>query len=142
MGMSGNVTQEVSLSTHTHSQYSLTNHTHSNYVTSPQVKTIVKEAMDVVKLVDTKSAGISSNNDTSVTVTSSDYVVIRGHSFGADIGSCAYHIICAKGGTAATNCVVSGRSGSYSVAFNGTIVTLSTRSVDNIIVSIEAYKYQ
>lgn len=137
VGMNGNVTQEISLS----------NHTHSNYVTSSQVETIVKEAMDVVKLVDTEGMVTDKEKSTTVTVNLADYVIIRGMAYikaaANSEGHCSdYHLICAKDGTANISVPVDNYICGLNVSFDGTTVTIGKSGSYIIKATVEAYKYQ
>ena len=93
----------------------------------------------MVKLVDTKSVFINDRNVT-ITVASSDYVVIRGFLYGSSEFT-TYHILCAKGGTAAAKCLADNLR-YYTVEFNGTTVKFAGPDKYNDTLSIEAYKYQ
>ena len=143
----GNV-KELSLSGHTHSQYALTFHTHSNYVTSSQITTIVKEAMDVVKLIKTESVSIS-NSTVTKNIGNADFVILRGITSGGTSNGFAIapvEIRCVKNGSASVN-VHKDYLTTLTIECNNTTLTITlgnkdSASITPVSMTLECYQYQ
>lgn len=132
-------------------ELSLSDHTHDQYVSSSQVETIVKEAMDVVKLVRTeKTSKLGTSEYTGV---DADFIILHCYSSnyfpdGSNADNLVfndYTIKCCKGYSAGaygpTEAINGDNPYDTTVTFSDSTVTIS-HTVRNTYITVEFYKYQ